>query len=155
MATAIALTLLGALSIYRHRSNIQRLLKGEENGIPQTVGEIDQASAHWMTHPGAIYLHEGDIYRVEDLDLEKGVARLQACGADYYTEAKKETEVTCLEVLGETKTRGGVKFFGEIKVTSQVVGFHKIDWNTYEKLAYEEVELPSTTLHTTGYWMDD
>lgn len=31
MATAIALTLLGALSIYRHRSNIQRLLKGEEN----------------------------------------------------------------------------------------------------------------------------
>jgi glycerol-3-phosphate acyltransferase PlsY len=29
--TAIALTLLGALSIYRHRSNIQRLIKGEEN----------------------------------------------------------------------------------------------------------------------------
>ena len=31
MATALALTLLGALSIYRHRSNIQRLLRGEEN----------------------------------------------------------------------------------------------------------------------------
>lgn len=29
--TASALTLLGALSIYRHRSNIQRLMKGEEN----------------------------------------------------------------------------------------------------------------------------
>lgn len=31
IVTAIALTLLGALSIYRHRSNIQRLLAGTEN----------------------------------------------------------------------------------------------------------------------------
>ncbi|OQX64737.1 MAG: hypothetical protein B5M51_02785, partial [Anaerolinea sp. 4484_236] len=44
------------------------------------------------------------------------------------------------------------KFFGEIKVTSQVVGFYKVAWNSYEKLAYEEVDLPPTTLHTTGYW---
>lgn len=31
LVTALALTLLGALSIYRHRSNIQRLIKGTEN----------------------------------------------------------------------------------------------------------------------------
>ncbi len=141
----------GSLSL-RSTPGKRILLKGEENGIPKTIGEIDHASAHWMTHPGAIYLHEGDIYRVEDLDLERGLAQLQACGADYYTEAKKETEVTCLKVLGETETLGGVKFFGEIKVTSQVVGFYKVAWNSYEKLAYEEVDLPPTTLHTTGYW---
>ncbi len=135
------------------------LLRGEEDGKSKIIGEIDQASAHWMTHPGAIYLHEGEIYRVEDLDLERGVAGLQAWGADYYTEAKKETEVACLEVLGESPTPGeplntrGVKYFGEISVTSQVVGFHKIDWKTYEKLGYEELDLPPTTLHTTGYWL--
>ena len=31
LATAIALTLLGSLTIYRHRSNIQRLIAGTEN----------------------------------------------------------------------------------------------------------------------------
>ncbi|MBS1250584.1 MAG: hypothetical protein MAG431_02178 [Chloroflexi bacterium] len=142
----------GDLSL-RSTPGKQVLLQSQDGETCHTVGKIDQPSAHWMTHPGAIYLHEGEIYRVENLDLERGTAHLQPSGADYYTEAKKETEVTCQEVLGKAEIPAGIKYFGEITVTSQVVGFHKIDWNTYEKLGYEEVNLPPTTLLTTGYWL--
>lgn len=131
----------------------QILLQAKEEGSVKTIGKIDQPSAYWMTHPGAVYLHEGETYRVDNLDLERGIAELQDWYGGYYTEAKKETKVTCLAKLGESSVPGGVKYFGEIAVTSQVVGFHKIDWKTYEKLDYEELDLPATTLHTTGYWL--
>ncbi len=33
---------------------------------PQTIGEIDLASAFWMVHPKAVYLHEGQQYYVHE-----------------------------------------------------------------------------------------
>ena len=37
----------------------------------RTIGQVDLASAPWMVHPQAIYLHEGQTYLVEELDLEQ------------------------------------------------------------------------------------
>jgi DEAD/DEAH box helicase domain-containing protein len=130
----------------------QILLRLDEPGETTLIGKIDTASAHWMTHPGAIYLHGGDIYRVEDLDLEGGTARLTRSKGDYYTEAVKDTQVSCDQVLHTAQIPGGHLSHGELSVTSQVVGFHKFAWDSHEKLAYQELELPETTLRTTGYW---
>ncbi len=38
-----------------------------------------------MVHPGAIYLHEGESYRVESLDFERKLAVLHPADVDYYT----------------------------------------------------------------------
>ena len=42
LVTALALTLLGSLSIYRHRSNIQRLIKGTENKFERKLKKPNQ-----------------------------------------------------------------------------------------------------------------
>ena len=65
---------------------------------PQTIGEIDLASAFWMVHPKAVYLHEGQQYYVHSLDLEKNLALVTAVALDYYTEPQRETEVQILSV---------------------------------------------------------
>ena len=47
----------------------------------------------WMVHPKAVYLHEGQQYFVQELDLEKHTAVLIPVGLDYYTEPQRETEI--------------------------------------------------------------
>ncbi len=128
---------------------------------PQIIGEVDLASAYWMVHPHAIYIHEGQQYFVHDLNLEKNVATLTAVALDYYTEPQRETEIQILSVSQESPSpisgKGlgvkGTKGYGEIQVTTQVAGFKKLKWLTRENLGEEPLDLPPTELQTTGYWI--
>ncbi len=132
-----------------------------EDGRPLTIGTVDGESAAWMVHPGAIYMHEGQQYFVQEYDLTEHIAQLIPVGLDYYTEAQRKSEI---EVLNEIEratlpspfrsgAEVGEKAYGEIQVTTQVVGFRKLRWLTYENLGEEILEMPPSELQTTGYWL--
>ncbi|HUI89985.1 MAG TPA: DEAD/DEAH box helicase [Anaerolineales bacterium] len=120
---------------------------------PQIIGEVDLASAYWMVHPHAIYIHEGQQYFVHELNLEKNVAALTAVALDYYTESQSETEIQILSESEKSQITGGEKGWGEIQVTTHVVGFKKLRWLTRENLGEEPLDLPPTEMQTTGYWI--
>ena len=125
-----------------------------DDGRPITIGTVDGESAMWMIHPGAIYMHEAQQYFVQELNLENRVAQLVPVGLDYYTEAQRRSEIQVLSVNEQAKLpsperRGaggevGEKSYGEIQVTTQVAGFRKIRWFTYETLGQEPLDLPPT-----------
>ncbi|HEY5729916.1 MAG TPA: DEAD/DEAH box helicase [Anaerolineales bacterium] len=145
---------------------------------PQTIGTVDGESALWMVHPGAIYLHEAQQYLVKELNLEEHIARLKPIASDHYTEPQRQTTVEVLSVAAEFPStltplprgeenshpsprgrRAGDegeiahKKWGELQVTTQVTGFLKRRWYTHETLGQEPLDLPSTDLQTTGYWI--
>ena len=120
---------------------------------PLTIGTVDGESALWMVHPGAIYLHEAQSFFVKDLNLEEHVAYLKPVESDYYTEPLQSTEVTILSESAQTAVAGGEKKWGELQVTTQVIGFRKRRWYTHENLGEEPLDLPATDLQTTGYWV--
>ena len=135
-------------------------------GPPQVIGEVDLASAYWMVHPRAIYLHEGQQYFVDELDLERNIATLTAVALDYYTEPQNETEIRILSTSAlaplpasppsaskAIRESCGEKGWGEIQVSTQVVGFKKLRWLTRENLGEEPLDLPPAELQTTGYWL--
>jgi DEAD/DEAH box helicase domain-containing protein len=124
-----------------------------EDGRPLTIGIVDGESAAWMVHPGAIYMHEAQQYFVQELSFENNVAQLIPVGLDYYTEAQKNSEIAVLNELAQDIVPGGMKAYGEIQVTTQVVGFRKIRWFTYENLGQEPLDMPPSELQTTGYWL--
>ncbi len=146
------------------------VLHTDDGGQPRTIGEVDLASAPWMTHPGAIYLHEGQQYFVQDLNFETHSATLIPVALDYFTEALKETSIKVLAVTDESphplrplslRERGmgsegeqvATKSHGELRVTTQVTGFRKRMWSTGENLGEEPLDLPPSELLTTGYWI--
>ena len=47
------------------------ILQVDDGGKPASIGQVDRPSASWMVHPGAVYMHEGQQYFVEKLNLEK------------------------------------------------------------------------------------
>ena len=129
------------------------VLQAISDGVPVTIGEVDQASAHWMAHPGAVYIHEAQTYLVESLDLDQNLAQLQRLDTDYYTEPRLETTVELVETSDRAQVPGACKSYGDIRVTSQLTGFRKLRWYTHELLGYGDVSLPPTELLTTGYWL--
>jgi DEAD/DEAH box helicase domain-containing protein len=119
----------------------------------KVIGEVDSASADWMVHPEAVYMHEGQSYVVDELDLSQCLAYLRPTEADYYTEPRKESQVTLVETLGQADVRGAVKGYGELSIISQVVGYHRIEWYTHQRLGAGEVDLPQTEFQAMGYWL--
>jgi DEAD/DEAH box helicase domain-containing protein len=137
----------------RSASTANVTLQATEEGIPVTIGHIDRVSAHWMVHPGAIYLHQSQTYIVDDLDLGNGIAHLRHIETDHYTEPHRESEVRLIDMYDQAQIAGGMKSHGEIDITSRTIGFRKIKWYTHEQIGVGEVTLPSVELRTSGYWL--
>ncbi len=131
---------------------VQLRISGE-NSHAGMIGLVDRSSAQWMVHPNAIYLHEGEVYLVDSLDLDQNVAALSRSEADYYTTPQRDTQVELVEVTDLKEIGGGSKSHGEIRVTTQVTGFRKICWFTHEVIGAEQLNMPSVQMLTTGYWL--
>jgi len=130
------------------------VLHTEQDGQPQTIGEVDLASAYWMVHPRAIYLHQGQAYFVEELDFNHNRVRLVPADVDYYTSPLRRTTIHLLTLTEQSEVNGGEKSWGELQVTTQVVGFRKLRWFTHERIGEEPLDMPASELQTTGYWIN-
>lgn len=119
----------------------------------QVIGQIDDSSARWMVHPGAIYLHEGQEYEVSELNLERNFAIMTPVNVDFYTEAVQRVTIELISLLKREAVPGGEKYYGEILVTSQVTGYRRIRWGSMEILGEHPLELPPTQLRTTAFWL--
>ncbi len=137
----------------RNASSSNIILQSNTKEKNLTIGVVDLPSAYWMVHPGAVYLHEGRTYIVEELDLENKIAQLKRTDTDYYTEARRETDVELLKLSDQADVIGAIKAHGDIRVISQLIGYRKVRWFTHENLGVEELTLPQTELTTTGYWI--
>ncbi|MBT3337490.1 MAG: DEAD/DEAH box helicase [Anaerolineae bacterium] len=129
------------------------VLQVHDGGPPRALGEVDLGSAPWMVHPRSVYLHEGQQYFVQSLNLEQNVAALIPVALDYYTQPQRQTEITLLSTLAESAARGGESAYGELLVSEQVTGFRKRSWETGENLGEEPLDLPPNEFQTTGYWL--
>jgi DEAD/DEAH box helicase domain-containing protein len=130
------------------------LLQAEqEDGRLSVIGEVDESSAHWMVHPDAIYLHEGQEFEVQELDLERHLAVLKPVSVDYYTEPVKNLAIEKIASLKQAKIECGTRNYGEILVTTQVTGYRRIRWGSMEVLGEGSLELPPTHLRTMAFWL--
>jgi DEAD/DEAH box helicase domain-containing protein len=133
-------------------------LRNASNQLPilaegECIGYVDQASAFWMTHPNAIYLHQAETWIVKQLDLQKQLVLLEPITANYYTQALRETDLILKHLNLVHSFAWGKKYFGQVKVVSQVTGFKKIRFGTLEILGVEELDLPTQELDTVAWWI--
>ncbi len=116
------------------------------------IGETDFNSALSVLHPKAIYLLEGRLFQVEELDFEGRKAHVRSVESDYYTDAITYTKVTILDRFESDAAL--VAHHGEVHVVSRVVGFKKIKFYTNENVGSGELDLPEQQMHTTSYWLE-
>lgn len=117
------------------------------------IGEVDRQSAPIMVHVGAVYMHEGQQYLVEELDWANGLALARRAEVEYYTDAGTGTDIK-IEEEQETAVVGDcVKAYGRVLVTQQAVGYRIVRRYTHETLGYGEIDLPPQEFETSAYWI--
>ena len=120
----------------------------------EIIGTVEAARAHSTIHPGAVYLHLGQAYEVEELDLQNRNALVKAFSGDWYTQPKKETD-TYIEQIRDQRSVLGVELsFGIVSVTEEVVAFQKKRVSDHEVLDLLPVELPQQHFVTQALWYE-
>ncbi|MEQ0559016.1 DEAD/DEAH box helicase [Amycolatopsis sp. NEAU-NG30] len=115
------------------------------------LGTVDPGSACFAVHPGAVYLHQGSSYVVDELDLETGLALVHAENPDWTTTPREVVDISVLSTQ-EKQDFGGVSVcLGEVAVTSQVVGYLRRR-PSGEVLDHTPLDLPEQSLHTRAVW---
>jgi len=123
-----------------------------ETGTGRIAGTVDAAGAFLQVHPGAVYVHLGETYLVDELDIENHVAFISTSDVDYSTFARELTSVTLVEEVESKNTNGMTFSRGVVDVTEHVVAYQKRRNLTGQLLGEDPLDLPPTTLRTEGVW---
>lgn len=115
------------------------------------LGTVDPGSACTAVHPGAVYLHRGDSFVVDELDLDSGVALVHPEEPQWHTSARSTTDISVASVLHQQRSGGVSVALGEVEVTSQVVSYLR-RLPSGQVLDVVPVELPPSTLRTRAVW---
>ncbi len=122
----------------------------EDSG--RLLGTVDLHRAPSAVHTGAVHLHRGDSYVVQDLDLEHGVALVRQERPDWTTIARSQSTVSMGPVQHSRGYTGGVTVgVGPVEVTEQVVGYLRRRPNG-ELIDVIGLDMPHHTLHTRAVW---
>jgi DEAD/DEAH box helicase domain-containing protein len=123
-----------------------------ERPTGRLLGTVDAASAHGMVHEGALYLHQGEQFLVEEFDVAGSVALVVPVDVDYTTRARDVTDIT-IDMVDQSKAlSGGMIHLGVVQVHSQVVGYQRRRILTGEVVGDFPLDLPVRTLRTVANW---
>lgn len=111
------------------------------------LGTADAGRAPATLHTGAVHLHQGETYLVDELDLEGGVAFVNEVDPGFTTSPRQVTSITVEGVIEERVFGAVIAASAQVAVTNQVVGYLRT-LVTGEVLDQVELDLPARTLHT-------
>ena len=120
-----------------------------ESGTGRLLGNTDAGQAPSTVHPGAVYLHQGETYLVDSLDLDDRLAFVHAEDPGYSTFARELTDITVTgageRVAYDAVTLGLVP----VSVTRRVIGYLRRAASG-EVIDFVELDMPERTLPTTA-----
>ncbi|GLW64510.1 helicase [Actinomadura rubrobrunea] len=123
-----------------------------EAATGRLLGTVDEASAHTTVHEGAVYIHQGETFIVQTLDLDDSVALVEEADPDYSTTARDVTDIRVVERLRSVAWGEATLNYGTVDVTRQVVAYQMRRLQTGEMLGEKPLDLPPRTLRTRAVW---
>jgi DEAD/DEAH box helicase domain-containing protein len=124
-----------------------------EGDTGRLLGTVDGDAAHATVHTGAVYVHRGETYVVDEFDVDEAVAVVHPESPEWTTVAR---DVTDLAVVATDRSRslGTVTAHtGVVDVTNQVVAYQRRRLGTGEVLAEFPLDLPARQLRTRAVWL--
>ncbi|NLO08079.1 MAG: DEAD/DEAH box helicase [candidate division WS1 bacterium] len=115
------------------------------------LATVDAASALRVVHSGAVYLHAGESYVVERLDLEAETAWVRQEEPGYYTRPRTHSRMSVMGWEMERQTPSGSRvLLGDLQIEWRVIGYVRVRPATEQELGRFPLELPADTIETVG-----
>ncbi len=123
-----------------------------ETETGRVIGTVDGGRAHSTAHAGAVYVHRGETWLVESLDLDAHVAVMERAEPAYSTSAREVTDITIVAER-EHRSWGACRVsVGEVDVSQQVVSYLMRRQPSGEVIGEKPLDLPIRSLRTTAVW---
>ena len=106
------------------KTRFKLLLCEEGSGTMREITEMDESQAYHELHPGAVYMHDGELYEVLKLDLVSRTAEAVPFEGNYYTVPGGTQETRILQVFQQEDFERSHICFGDINV-NEVVSMYK------------------------------
>ncbi len=124
-----------------------------EAGTGRLLGTVDADAAHSTVHDGALYVHRGDTFVVDEFDVADACAVVHAESPEWTTVARDVTDLGIVSI-DRTRRLGPVTAHtGVVDVTNQVVAYQRRRLGTGEVLAEFPLDLPARQLRTRAVWL--
>lgn len=123
-------------------------------GTGTVLETIEESTAFFQVHPGAIYLHQGDPYLITELDIEARVAHAVPTDVNFYTQPMDLTDIRVTEVVHKRSAGSVTAYFGRVEVSNQVIGYRRKAQLTEEMISEEALDLPPRNFDTKALWFD-
>lgn len=123
--------------------------------------EIEESKAFFQVYEGAIYMHQGVNYLVEELDLASRKAFCRRADVKYYTKTRDYTDINVLggdyayvpTVKCKTNRLKTTAQANDCTVTTKWFGFHRICKSGYKILDTVELSLPPYSYNSEAVWI--
>ncbi len=120
----------------------------------ELLGTVESSRAPNTVHDGAIYLHLGRSYEVDELDLETRRALVKPFDGNWYTQPKRETDLHIERLLDRREALGVTLSFGRVIVTEQVHAYQRKRLPDHEVMDLQTVDLPAFSYTTQALWYE-
>ena len=116
------------------------------------VGTVDAGTADGTVHEGAVYVHQGDTYVVEEYSPEDGAAVVRRDDPGWTTQARSSTRVDVVATAHTTDWGRATIATGTVDVTTQVTSYLRRSSSGGGTLGEEPLDLPERSLRTSAVW---
>ncbi|HVK04701.1 MAG TPA: DEAD/DEAH box helicase, partial [Armatimonadaceae bacterium] len=140
----------GLMNIRSASANQYVIVDDSKGGA--VLGTVEEARAYETLHPGAVYLHLGETYLVEELDTQNFRAHVRPAAATYFTEPRTNSYIEIKETYASKEFGETVAYFGSVVVTTQVMGFKQKQLYSDEVLGNFDLDLPEQRFETEAVW---
>jgi DEAD/DEAH box helicase domain-containing protein len=134
------------------RSSSAENISVVDHSSGEVIGTVELGRAFTTIHPGAVYMHFGNSYEVEQLDLAGAQAVVRPFDDEWYTRPRMETDIYIDRVIAKKEVAGVDLHFGEISVTDQVIAYQRILTADQEAIDLVDLDLPEQEFRTQGLW---
>ncbi len=118
------------------------------------IGSIDTHRACHETHPGAVYLHRGRTFVIQELRMEQGVVLAWEQAVNYFTRARTEKETDILEQLSSRQVLGTRVCLGRLRITERITGYEKRLVKGQKLIEIVPLDLDPLIFETEGLWVE-
>lgn len=123
-----------------------------EDSEGTVIGSVDGFRAWRETHVGAVYLHRGRSYVIEEMDPAAGRVRARQAKVDWFTRVRGHKSTDILEELERRPLGRGVVCRGRLRIIDTITGYEKRSTRDNRLLTIVPLEAPPQIFETEGLW---
>ncbi|KAK9478030.1 hypothetical protein V1514DRAFT_332051 [Lipomyces japonicus] len=146
-------------------SNSRYAIVDVTNGRNIVVEEVEPSRVSFTLYEGAVFVHQGRPFLVRELDSNNRIAKIERTTVDWTTTQRDYTDVDAIEIEAMKKicltneshgeeSSSSYAYFGNIKVTTVVFGYFKLDSRGRMLDAVDVTTTPAVILQSKGFWVD-